>query len=269
MDYSYILNSALPQKEKLLEYGFCKADKVDGEVRKNVFHGVVGENPFDGELFYKKDIQNGKFYVLIRLIIGGSGLAEKRSGLKDSFTAEVWEKATGEKYVLFDVASAQGSFIGQVRNEVREVIDEICARCFLYEDVHQKYVAFLAERFGAFGDNPWASEDGKAPEDEDYAVFRCPNKKWFALIMKISFRQLGFTEGVAAEEKVWVVNLKADPKVIPGIINKKSIFPAYHMNKKYWITILLTAVTDFTHLCELTEESFNLVASKNKKKVNC
>ena len=253
MDYSYILNSALPQKEKLLEYGFYAGEKVDDENAKN---------PFDGELCFKKDILDGKFYVLIKLISGGKGHSKKGTGVKDSLTAEVWEKATGEKYALFDVASAHGTFVGLVRSEVQKVIDKICERCFFYEDVHKKYVDFLAESFGAIGDNPWASEDGKAPDDEDYAVFRCPNKKWFALIMKISFRQLGFTDGVAAEEKVWVVNLKADPKIIPNIINKKSIFPAYHMNKKYWITVLLTSVTDFTQLCKLTEESFGLVASK-------
>ena len=190
MDYSYILNSALPQKEKLLEYGFCRGGKADRETGKNEFDGETDKNALDGELFYKKDIQNGKFYVLIKLV-----LAEKSSGLKDSLTAEVWEKATGEKYALFDVASAQGSFVGKVRSEVQEVIDEICERCFLYEDVHKKYVAFLAERFGAIGDNPWASEDGNAPDDGDYGVFRCPNKKWFALVMKIKFRQLGFTSG--------------------------------------------------------------------------
>ena len=245
MDYSYILNSAVPQKEKLLKYGFCGADRADGE------------NALEGELFYKKDIQDGRFYVLIRLVPGGKGLS-----VKELLTAEVWEKATGEKYALFDVASAQGSFVGQIRSEVQAVIDEIRGQCFLYEDVHQKYVDFLAEHFGAKGDNPWASEDGTAPDDEDYAVFRCPNKKWFALIMKIKFRQLGFSSGAAAEENVWVVNLKADPKIITNIINKKSIFPAYHMNKKYWITVLLTAVTDFTELCELTEESFRLVSSK-------
>ena len=245
MDYSYILNSAVPLKEKLLKYGFCGADKADGE------------NALEGELFYKKDIQDGRFYVLIRLTPGNSGLA-----VKEKLTAEVWEKVTGEKYALFDVASAQGSFVGQIRSEVQAVIDEICGQCFLYEDVHQKYIDFLAEHFSATGDNPWASEDGNAPDDEDYAVFRCPNKKWFALVMKIKFRQLGFSSGAAAEENVWVVNLKADPKIIPNIINKKSIFPAYHMNKKYWITILLTAVTDFTQLCELTEDSFRLVSSK-------
>ena len=193
MDYSYILNSAVPQKEKLLKYGFYSADKSDCE------------NALEGELFYKKDIQDGRFYVLIRLVPGGKGLS-----VKELLTAEVWEKATGEKYALFDVASAQGSFVGQIRSEVQAVIDEIRGQCFLYEDVHQKYVDFLAEHFGAKGDNPWASEDGTAPDDEDYAVFRCPNKKWFALIMKIKFRQLGFSSGAAAEENVWVVNLKAD-----------------------------------------------------------
>lgn len=31
------------------------------------------------------------------------------------------------------------------------------------------------------------------------------------------------------------------------------------MNKKYWITVLLTAVTDFDKLCELTKKSYALV----------
>ena len=31
------------------------------------------------------------------------------------------------------------------------------------------------------------------------------------------------------------------------------------MNKKYWITVLLTAVTDFDKLSELTKKSYALV----------
>ena len=48
-------------------------------------------------------------------------------------------------------------------------------------------------------------------------------------------------------------------EALEAITDKKSIFPAYHMNKKYWITVLLTAVTDFEKLCELTKKSFALV----------
>ena len=68
--------------------------------------------------------------------------------------------------------------------------------------------------------------------------------------------------GFASEEGVWAVNLKADPEHIPLLVDHKSIFPAYHMNKKYWITILLTAVTDFENLCDLTRQSYTLVEKK-------
>lgn len=74
--------------------------------------------------------------------------------------------------------------------------------------------------------------------------------------MRIKYRQLG----LSSDEEVWVVNMKASQDEISNLIDKKSIFPAWHMNKKHWITVLLTAVTDFEKLCELTEESWELVS---------
>ena len=74
--------------------------------------------------------------------------------------------------------------------------------------------------------------------------------------MKIKYRQLGLT----SDEAIWVVNLKASQDSIPALIDHKSIFPSWHMNKKHWITILLTAATDFEKLCELTKKSYELVS---------
>ena len=219
MDFSYILNSALPQKEKLKAFGFLE------------------ENGF---LCLKKKIADGEFYTIIRL-------SEK------SFTAEVFETLTDEKYVLFDVISANGSFVGQIRSEVKELIEEIRGKCFDSQDIRQKYFDFLHTDLSAAGDSPWADEG-----DITSSVFRCPNSKWFALVMKIKFKNLGFE----SDEEVWVVNLKADVEKIPEITDKKSIFPAYHMNKKYWITVLLTAVTNFDQLCDLTRRSYELVSVK-------
>ena len=73
--------------------------------------------------------------------------------------------------------------------------------------------------------------------------------------MRIKYRQLDLT----GDEEVWGVNMKASQDEIPNLIDKKSIFPAWHMNKKHWITVLLTAVTDFNKLCELTQKSWELV----------
>lgn len=219
MDYSFILNSALPQKEKLKDFGFIGSE---------------------GFLCLRKDIADGEFYTIIRL-------SEK------SFTAEVFETLTDEKYVLFDVFSAHGAFVGQLRSEVQAILDEILEKCFDSQDIKQKYVDFLQKEFIVKGDKPWAEEG-----DFTSTVYRCPNGKWFALVMHIKFKSLGFE----SDEQVWVVNLKADADKIPEITDKKSIFPAYHMNKKYWITVLLTAVTDFEQLCDLTRRSCELVSGK-------
>ena len=214
MDYSYILNTSLPQKDKLLAFGFSEAES-----------GLV----------LKKEIAGGQFYAEIKL-------SDK------NLSADVFETATGEKYVLFNVASAQGAFVGQIRSEVQDVIEEIRAKCFISQDIKEKYVDFLHSYFHTFGDNPWAGE----PYDSS-TVYRCPNNKWFVLLMQIKFKNLGFE----SDEPVWAVNLKAEN--VEAITDKKSIFPAYHMNKKYWITVLLTAVTDFDKLCELTKKSYALV----------
>ncbi|MBO6176740.1 MAG: MmcQ/YjbR family DNA-binding protein [Treponema sp.] len=214
MDYNYILNTSVPQKEKLLAYGFTEAD---------------------GNLIVKKEIADSQFYAEIKL-------SEK------TLTADVFETATDEKYVLFNVASAQGAFVGQIRSEVQNVIEEIRDKCFISRDIKEKYVDFLHSYFNAPGDNPWTEEPYNSS-----TVYRCPNNKWFALIMQIKFKNLGFE----SDEPVWAVNLKAEK--VESITDKKSIFPAYHMNKKYWITVLLTAVTDFEKLCELTKKSFALV----------
>ena len=214
MDYSYILNTSVPQKEKLLAFGFSEAGT-----------GLV----------FKKDIAGGQFYTEIKL-------SEK------TLAADVFETATKEKYVLFNVVSAHGAFVGQIRSEVQDVIDEIRKECFISQDIKEKYVEFLHSYFNAPGDTPWVEQG-----DNSSTVYRCPNNKWFALVMQIKFKNLGFESDVP----VWAVNLKAEN--VESITDKKSIFPAYHMNKKYWTTVLLTAVTDFEKLCELTKNSYALV----------
>ena len=226
MDYSYILRSALAKTDTFASFGFEKKGT---------------------EYVCKKNLPSDGFYALITY-----------SESSVSLFAHVYDSATGEKYPLFDMPAATGAFVGEIRTQVQSIIDDFRAKCFVSVDVREKYVAFIAERFAVSPDFPWEGYP-------DAGVFRCPNKKWFALMMRIKYRSLGFTQSVTADEDVWIVNLKADADRIPQIVDRKSVFPAYHMNKKYWITVLLTAVTNFEELCALTERSVELVAGKGKK----
>ena len=226
MDFSYIFRAAHPKTETFADFGFQK------------------END---ELVCKKPLLNNDFYVILTLNCS-----------KETLTAQVYDSATNEQYALFDVASANGAFISQIREEVKNIIEDFRNQCFETAGLKEKYFDYLKSRFSAIPDYPW-------DDSPDAGVFRCKNNKWFALVMKIKYRQIGLT----GDEEVFVVNLKALPEKIPNIVDHKSVFPAWHMNKKHWITVLLTAATSFDHLCELTEQSYNLVCDKvsgSKKK---
>lgn len=224
MDYSYILNTAIPEIEKLKTFGFIEEK---------------------GNLVLRKEIGNSEFYAEINIKISNDGKSVEK------ITADVFEKASSEKYILFNVPSAIGSFVGNIRNEVQSIIDEIRSFCFEMNDIKSEYEEYLKNHLAATPNFPW-------PDTPEYCVFRCSNGKWFALLMKIKLKQLG----IQSEEPVWVVNLKTEntAKKTDG----RTIFPAYHMNKKYWITVLLTSATNFDDLCELTEKSFNLVENKKR-----
>lgn len=219
MDYSYIFRSAKIKKDSLKAAGFTTSD--------------------DNNYKMCAPVSNGDFNAEISLSI-----------LDETFNVHLFDSATSEKYALFDMPS-HGAFVASLREEVQKIIDEIKAKCFETNDLKDDYVAYIKSKFAAEPDYPW-------PNDAPYSfVFRCPNEKWFALVMRVKYRQLGLT----GDEEVWVVNMKAEQNAIPNLVDKKSIFPAWHMNKKHWITILLTAATDFEKLCALTEKSYELVQS--------
>ena len=256
MNYSYIFSAALPRQERFKEFGFLPLES-------------------SCDLFFcRKALPDSAFYVEFSLDLK-----------KLSLEASVFDSETCEKYALFDVPGAQGAFVGKIRSQVQALVDEFKSLCFDSKDLRSDYVDFICKKFSCQAEFPWnpelSSDSGKSKGFKtdafaDYAVFRCKNNKWFALIMKITYKQLYSTikddedavkalSSEMAEEKICCVNLKASPEEIESIVDKKSVFPAYHMNKKHWITVVLTSVTDFKNLCALTEKSYNLVCKSHKK----
>lgn len=70
--------------------------------------------------------------------------------------------------------------------------------------------------------------------------------------------------GIPAEQ-INVVNLKCDPIASGSIRELPGVFPAYHMSKAHWITVLLDGTVDFAMLEMLFSMSYDLTAPKSKK----
>ena len=101
------------------------------------------------------------------------------------------------------------------------------------------------------------------PFDEDFetAVFRhVDNRKWYAIVMKVSRRKFGFD----SDEVIDVVNLKLPTEMFGSFGAADGVYPAYHMNKLHWISVLLPdAPNDIVQF--LLNASFE--ATKDKRKL--
>ncbi|MBR3482048.1 MAG: MmcQ/YjbR family DNA-binding protein [Neisseriaceae bacterium] len=86
------------------------------------------------------------------------------------------------------------------------------------------------------------------------------NRKWFAVLMNdIPAAKLGLKENKSLN----LINLKCDPELAKMIlIDHKNIFPAYHMNKKHWISVVLENCK-MEELKNLLAHSFRLTQKRS------
>ena len=102
------------------------------------------------------------------------------------------------------------------------------------------------------------------PFDEDFetAVLRhSGNRKWFAIVMGVSRRKFGQN----SDEVIDVVNLKLPTEMFGSFGPADGVYPAYHMNKLHWISVLLPDAPDEI-VQFLVGVSFEATADKRKRK---
>lgn len=97
-------------------------------------------------------------------------------------------------------------------------------------------------------DYPWRTHP-------HHAVLRHPKtRKWFALIMNLSADKLGHS----SRQERDVMNVKCDPFLREALLEKEGFYPAYHMNKKHWISVDLSGLVDENDIYFLLQTSFGL-----------
>lgn len=85
------------------------------------------------------------------------------------------------------------------------------------------------------------------------------NRKWYALVMQVSRRKFG----QGSDEIIDVVNLKQPVEMFGSFSAAEGVYPAYHMNKLHWISVLLPDA-DTDALMFLVNASFEATKSKRK-----
>ena len=121
----------------------------------------------------------------------------------------------------------------------------------------QEFLNMCLDSYGTSPDYPFE-------DDLETAVLRHgDNRKWYAIVMRVSRRKFGLD----SDEVIDVANLKLPIEMFGSFSASDGVYPAYHMNKLHWISVLLPdAPEDVVQF--LVNVSFEATKNKRKGKTN-
>ena len=196
----------------------------------------------NGEVWtYSCQILQGEFFMTLSIT-------------PDNVSFQVFDQETGDLYPQVHMESMRGSFVGSVREACLEILYQIRKACFDVQDFicpqTKRIMAQVQEKYGDPLEYLWE----KSP---DTAVLRHEgNQKWYAVLMRIPWDKLE----KGREGLVEAVNLKHDQ--VADLFSQKGIYPAFHMNKRYWLSLALDDSLQDEEALELIEKSWNLTVKK-------
>lgn len=172
---------------------------------------------------------------------------------------QVIDLDTVEEYRQVKMESMTGEFVGQVREACHQVMLDIRQHCFeevdfLYEQ-SQRLSTYVSATYQGQLEYLWEKFSRKSTNGA--AVFRHQaSKKWYGVFLTTDWSKFEKERSGLIE----VLNVKSDR--VAELIQQKGIYPAFHMNKKYWLSLPLDGTLSDQQLFDLLDTSFSLTKKK-------
>lgn len=212
-----------------MDFSFVLNDYILDEKRLKAF----GFKRKAGEFLLEKPIEKGEFIAKISLN-------------EHKFVVDLFDVGFNDVYEMVNISSLDGGFLAGLRQQIADLVEEIKKNCLINTNCTAVAINYISQKYGAQPEYPWA-------EYPNFCTFKNAKQKWFALIMDIVADKLG----LAGKHKINVINLKAEPSEIAALVDNKFVFPAYHMNKKHWITVMLSNNLPEKKLFGLIDRSYD------------
>lgn len=179
---------------------------------------AYGFAPRDGKLAYARTIPGEDLEIVVEY--------------DGALRGRIVDLAAGGEYTNFRLDGATG-YSAEIRQQFTDLLLDIRRKCcrnrYFRSEQARRIGDFILDTYGSEPEFLW-------PNIPSYAAFRRKDGgKWFAFIGRVPLFKLD--PSFASHEEVEVLNVKADG--VDGLLAQKGYFPAFHMNKKHWVSILL------------------------------
>ncbi len=212
---------------------------------KLINYGFIMQND---SLYYTTTIVNEQMKLSVNVFKDGH------------IKTEVFDLDSEEIYDLFLAENASGVFVGIVKTEYENALLDIRDKCFdkyIFKSEYSKLIEnYVKEKYGDELEFLWT----KAPNNA--ILRRKDSNKWYCAMLTTKAESIGLN----GKHIVEIIDIMENPNTISNIIDYVNYFPAYHMNKKYWLTIKLDNCTlSIDKIFEHIDNSYSLANRKPAK----
>lgn len=214
-----IFNNKKVNLSKLLQFGFVQTET---------------------DYIYRKTLSESGFILTVHVTPQGE------------ISTEMIDPSLNELYTLHLVDNATGGFVETVKYEYQETLLEIASQCFQADIFQSKQsnelIDYVRKTYGDELEFLWE----KFPKN---AIWRRKDtQKWYGILLTVSKQKLG----LPCDESVEVLDFRILPEELEALVDYKTYFPGYHMNKKHWCTIILDGSLSFEEIRRRIDASYLL-----------
>ncbi|MEW6857902.1 MmcQ/YjbR family DNA-binding protein [Streptococcus iniae] len=179
--------------------------------------------------------QEGQTHVFSTLIMEEAFRVELQVNSEGDLFSRVIDNDLQEDYLPIWVKSASNPYAKKVRAAYQQVIRSFRTSCCKHlpftSDQMNRINQKIIKRYGDVFDQPFEKGDS-------YRSFRVAGK-WYALVYSLDVSKLVGIPKTKAGQILQVANVKVNAKHLDSFLLLDGVYPAYHMSKKSWVTILL------------------------------
>ena len=156
-----------------------------------------------------------------------------------------------EDYRLHLVPGSKGNYIGAIRQEYIDVLQNIIDNCFELDIFKSSQAKQIIE----YVKKTYHDELQFLWKKSTNAVFkRQDNQKWYGAMLFVQKQKLGLT----GDELIEIIDLRMKPDGLKEVVDHQKYFPGYHMNKSHWVTICLDDSVEMDEIIKRIDDSYDL-----------
>lgn len=196
------------------------------------------------EYVFEKPLPDLPFIARIRIMKNGT------------VRGTVLDTETLDEYLPLRQEGVKGAYGANVCAVYKAMLTDIRTHCFNSKHFifpqSNRIATALMEKYGNEPEFLWKKFSGNG-------VFRNPvGGKWYGIIVNIDHSKLDNTK----KGEIEILNLKPGKEAVPALLNENGFYPAWHMNKTHWISILLDDTLPDTRIMQLLATSRILSTGK-------